>query len=113
MKLKNKSNYTHKELQDVLTQVKAHLQVTGDDWANITVANYQEQSDDERDDLIHYEIYHSSIAIECETTLEEITEQLYTREKLVKTYKTKKGLLQALLNDKDVTGSYYRLHTMI
>lgn len=113
MKLKNKSNYTHKELQDVLTQVKAHLQVTGDDWANIIVANYQEQSDDEIDDLTHYEIYHSSIAIERETTLEEITEKLYTNEKLVKTYKTKKGLLQALLNDNDVTGSYYRLHTII
>lgn len=113
MKLKNLNNYTNQELRDVLTQVKAHLQITGNDWLNVTVANYQEQSDDERDDITHYEIYHSSIAIERETTLEEITEQLYQNEKLIKTYKTKKGLLQALLHDNDITGSYYRLHTII
>ena len=113
MKLKNLSNYTHKELVDILTLVKAHLQVTGDEWANVTIANYQEQEDDERGNLTHYEIYHSSIAIERETTLEEITEQFYKHEKLIKTYKTKKGLLQSLLNDNDITGSYYRLHTII
>ena len=113
MKLKNLNNYTHKELQDVLTQVKAHLQVTGNDWANITIANYQEQSDDERDDLTHYDVLRSYVNIERDTTLEELERQVFERETVIKTYKTKKGLLQALLNDNDITGCYYRLHTII
>ncbi len=40
-------------------------------------------------------------------------EEQINNEKLVKTYKTKKGLLQAMLNDKDVSGSRYRVHTVL
>ncbi|WP_323705882.1 hypothetical protein P3U41_05595 [Mammaliicoccus sciuri] len=112
MKLKNLNNYTNQELQDVLTQVKAHLQVTGDDWANVTIVNYQEHEDEERD-ITHYDILRSYVSIERDTTLEELERQLFERETVIKAYKTKKGLLQALLNDSDVTGSYYRLHTII
>ena len=34
-------------------------------------------------------------------------------EKVVKEYKTKRGLLQAFLNDEDVNGKYYRMHTQL
>ena len=30
MKLKNLNNYTHQELTDIITQVKAYLQYTGE-----------------------------------------------------------------------------------
>ncbi|WP_239740287.1 hypothetical protein [Mammaliicoccus sp. P-M59] len=113
MKLKNKSNYTHKELQDVLTQVKAHIQVTGDEWANVTIVNYQEQEDDEKENVKYFDVLRSYVNIERDTTLEELERQVFERETVIKTYKTKKGLLQALLNDNDITGSYYRLHTVI
>ncbi len=43
MKLKNLANYTHQESQDVLTQVKAYLQVEEQEYADIILVNYQEQ----------------------------------------------------------------------
>lgn len=110
MKLKNLSNYTNQELQDVLTQVKTFLQLEEQEYANITLVNYQEQ---EEDDTTYFEIYESNIFIEEETTLEEVKEAQIENEKLVKSYKTKKGLLQAMLNDKDVAGNKYRVHTTL
>lgn len=110
MKLKNLSNYTNQELQDVLTQVKAYLQVDESDFTLVTLVNYQEQ---EEDGTTYYEIYESTLFIEQETTLEEMQEMQISKEQLVKTYKTKKGLLQAMLNDSDVAGSRYRIHTVI
>lgn len=113
MKLKNLSNYTHQELTDVITQVKAHLQVNEETSATITLVNYQEQEDDEQDDLVHYEIYEANIDIDEESTYSEVMEHIVHSEKHVKTYKTKKGLLQAMLNDKDVAGERYRIHTIV
>ncbi|MCE5058160.1 hypothetical protein KJB68_08350 [Mammaliicoccus sciuri] len=113
MKLKNLSNYTQQELTDVITQVKAHLQVNEETSATITLVNYQEQEDDEQDNLVHYEIYESNIDIDEESTYSEVMEHVVHSEKLVKTYKTKKGLLQAMLNDKDVAGERYRIHTIV
>lgn len=110
MKLKNLSNYTNQELQDVLTQVKAYLQLDESDFTPVTLVNYQEQ---EEDGTTYFEIYESELFIEQETTLEEMQEMQISKEQLVKTYKTKKGLLQAMLNDSDVAGSRYRLHTVL
>lgn len=112
MKLKNLSNYTNQETQDVLTQVKAYLQLEDEEMATITLVNYQEQEDDETDE-VHYEIYESNIDIDSESTLSEVREQIVYSEKVVKTYKTKRGLMQAMLNDSDVAGSRYRIHTVI
>lgn len=110
MKLKNLSNYTNQETQDVLTQVKAYLQLDNFNFTLITLVNYQEQTED---DITHYEVYESIIMVGEETTLEEMTEWQIRKEKLVTTYKTKKGLMQAMLNDKDVAGSRYRIHTVL
>lgn len=112
MKLKNLANYTNQETQDVLTQVKAYLQLEGEEMVTISLVNYQEQEDDETDE-VHYEVYESNIDIEIESTISEVQEQIVYSEKLVKTYKTKKGLLQAMLNDKDAAGSRYRIHTVL
>lgn len=112
MKLKNLSNYTNQETQDVLTQVKAYLQLEDEEMATITLVNYQEQEDDETDE-VHYEVYESNIDIDNESTLSEVREQIVYSEKVVKTYKTKRGLMQAMLNDSDVAGSRYRIHTVI
>ena len=113
MKLKNLNNYTHQELTDIITQVKAYLQYTGEEMVTITLVNYQEQTDDEQEPETHYEIYESNIDIDEESTYNEVMEHIVYTEKLVKTYKTKKGLLQAMLNDKDIEGSRYRIHTML
>lgn len=110
MKLKNLSNYTNQELQDVLTQVKAYLQLDEFDFTLVTLVNYQEQ---EEDDTTYYEVYESTLFIEQETTLEEMQEMQISKEQLVKTYKTKRGLMQAMLNDSDVAGSRYRIHTVL
>lgn len=110
MKLKNVANYTQQELQDVLTQVKAYLQLDEFDFTLISLVNYQEQTED---DTTYYEVYESTIMVEQDTTLEEMRDMQIRKEKLVKEYKTKRGLLQAMLNDKDVAGSRYRIHTVI
>lgn len=110
MKLKNLSNYTNQELQDVLTQVKAYLQVDEFDFTLIALVNYQEQTED---DITHYEVYESTLFVEQETTLEEMQEMQISKEQLIKTYKTKRGLLQAMLNDSDVAGSRYRIHSVL
>lgn len=110
MKLKNLANYTNQERQDVLTQVKAYLQLEGEEHTNITLVNYQEQ---EEEGTTYFEIYESEIFIEEETTLEEMEQEQIENEKLVKTYKTNRGLIQAMLNDKDVPGNRYRIHTVL
>lgn len=110
MKLKNLSNYTNQELQDVLTQVKAYLQLDEFDFTLVALVNYQEQ---EEDGITYYEIYESTLFIEQETTLEEMQEMQISKEQLIKTYKTKRGLMQAMLNDKDVAGNRYRIHTVL
>ena len=110
MKLKNLSNYTHQEQLDVLTQIKAHLQVNDEEYTDATLVNYQEQ---EENDEVYFVIYESEITVDEETTLEELREQQINNEKVVKSYKTKKGLLQAMLNDSDVAGQRYRIHTVL
>ncbi|HDM8576029.1 hypothetical protein [Staphylococcus hominis] len=110
MKLKNLNNRTNQELIDVVTQTKAYLQANELEYTEITLANYQIE---EENDTLYFEIYESTLFIESETTLEEAQEQQFDNEKCVKEYKTRKGLLQAFLNDHDINGSYYRILTQI
>lgn len=110
MKLTNINNYTHQEMQDIITQVKAYMQVNDLESTDVTVANYQEQVEDEE---YYYEIYNSVITVNEDTTVEESILMQVQTESLVKEYKTKRGLLQAFFNDTDVNGKYYRLHTQL
>ncbi|HHA6127309.1 TPA: hypothetical protein ACONAQ_002590 [Staphylococcus aureus] len=110
MKLKNIHNYTHQELIDIITQAKAYMQFKGLEEVDITLANYQEELEDEQH---YYEVYQSFLTIEEDTTVEEALEMQIDTEKVVKEYKTKRGLIQAFLNDKDVNGEYYRIHTQL
>lgn len=110
MKLKNIHNYTHQELIDIITQAKAYMQFKGLEEVDITLANYQEELEGEQH---YYEVYKSLLTIEEDTTVEEALEMQIDTEKVVKEYKTKRGLIQAFLNDKDVNGEYYRIHTQL
>lgn len=110
MKLKNIHNYTHQELRDILTQAKSYMQFKGLEAVDITLANYQEELEDEQQ---YYEVYQSFLTIEKATTLEKALEMQIETEKVIKEYKTKRGLIQAFLNDKDVNGEYYRIHTQL
>ncbi|MEZ7619590.1 hypothetical protein [Staphylococcus epidermidis] len=111
MKLKNIKNYTHQELQDVITQVKADLQLSViTEETVIILANYQEQEEDGRH---YYEVYHSEILIDEDTTLQEAFEQQIETEKLVREYKTQRGLLQAFINESEIKGAFYKVHTKL
>ena len=111
MKLKNVKNYTHQELQDFLTQVKADLQLSViKEETVIILANYQEQEEDGRH---YYEVYHSEILIDEDTTLQEAFEQQIETEKLVREYKTQRGLLQAFINESEIKGAFYKVHTKL
>lgn len=98
------------EKQEVLDLVKKYLKSESEEMATISLINYQEQEDDETDE-VHYELYKSIVDIEQETTLEEMQEMQINTEQLVKTYKTKKGLLNAFTKAKDVVGSKYKIYT--
>lgn len=98
------------EKQEVLNLVKKYLK--DDEMATISLTNYQEQEDDETDE-VHYEVYESIVYIEQETTLEEMQEMQIESEKLVKTYKTKRGLVNAFMKAKDAAGSKYKIYTRL
>lgn len=111
MKLKNINNYTHQELQDVVTQVKAELQLNEFlEEAVIILANFQEE---EEEGQKYYEIYHSEIRIDEDTTVQEVLEQQIETERLVREYKTQRGLIQAFINENEIKGEYYKIHTRI
>lgn len=104
------ANYNEQEKQDVLNLVKRYLKSEGEEMATISLINYQEQEDDETDE-VHYEVYESNIDIDSESTLSEVQEHIVYSEKLVKTYKTKRGLLNAFLKAKDAVGKKYKIYT--
>lgn len=111
MKLKNINNYTHQELQDVVTQVKAELQLNEFlEEAVVILANFQEE---EEEGQKYYEIYHSEIRIDEDTTVQEALEQQIETERLVREYKTQRGLIQAFINENEIKGEYYKIHTRI
>lgn len=111
MKLKNINNYTHQELQDVVTQVKAELQLNEFlEETVIILANFQEE---EEEGQKYYEIYHSEIRIDEDTTVQEALEQQIETERLVREYKTQRGLIQAFINENEIKGEYYKIHTRI
>lgn len=105
-------NYNEQEKQEVLNLVKKYLQDDEFDFTLVALVNYQEQEDDETDD-VYYEVYESTLFINQETTLEEMQEMQIDKEQLVKTYKTKKGLLNAFLKAKDAAGSKYKIYTRL
>lgn len=98
------------EKQEVLDLVKKYLKSESEEMATISLINYQEQEDDETDE-VHYEVYESIIDIEQETTLEEMQDMQINTEQLVKTYKTKRGLLNAFMKANDAAGSRYKIYT--
>lgn len=113
MKLKNLNNRTKQDLQDIFYQVQSFLQVGHMEYTTIKVINYQIQEDDSQDGVYYYEVYESDVMIELETEIQEFTFDVIKKEKVVKEYKTAKGLLQAFLNGKDITGNQYRTLTVI
>lgn len=100
------------EKQEVLNLVKKYLKAEEEEMATISLINYQEQEDDETHE-VHFEMYESSIDIEQDTTLEEMQEMQIDTEQLVKTYKTKKALLNAFTKANDAVGSKYKIYTRI
>lgn len=101
----------HQELQDVVTQVKAELQLNEFlEEAVIILANFQEE---EEEGQKYYEIYHSEIRIDEDTTVQEALEQQIETERLVREYKTQRGLIQAFINENEIKGEYYKIHTRI
>lgn len=115
MKFKNLANYTTQNLEDIVTQVKAMIQLDRDyeeydSSYTITIVDYRVEEDDENK---YYEVYESELFIENESTFDEVLNDFVRNEQLVKTYKTRRGLMQAFLNDDDVKGIKYRMHTVI
>lgn len=112
MKSKNVSNYNDQEKQEVLSKIKAYLQVdeTQAGFTHATLVNYQEKNEN---GTKHYEVYETTIFADEKTTVEEIDKMQTEKQKLVKTYKTKRGFLEAFLNNNDVAGKKYKIYTML
>lgn len=112
MEQKNVSNYNEVEKQEVLSKIKAYLEVdeTQNGFTLATLVNYQERNEN---GTKHYEVYETTIFVDGKTTVEEIDKMRTEKEKLVKTYKTKRGFLEAFLNANDVAGRKYKIYTML
>lgn len=112
MEQKNVSNYNEVEKQEVLNKIKAYLEVdeTQNGFTLVTLVNYQEQNEN---GTKHYEVYETTIFVDENTTVATIDKMQTENQKLVKTYKTKRGFLEAFLNANDVTGRKYKIYTRL
>ena len=110
MKLKNVNNYNEQEKQEVLILIKKYLQ---DDEFGFTLANLVNYQERNENGTKHYEVYETTILVNEKTTVEEIDKMQTEKQKLVKTYKTKRGFLESFLNNNDVAGRKYKIYTML
>lgn len=82
--------------EDVLVYAKSQMVDKEIDYSKIVFKNYQ-VSEDDYSDKKYYEIYQSEFYVDEETTKEEFNNLVIENEKLVKEYKTQKGLVNALI----------------
>lgn len=110
MKSNNVSNYNEQEKREVLSKIKTYLKDDEFDFTLAALVNYQERSEN---NTKHYEVYETTILVNENTTVAGINEMRTEKETLVKTYKTKRGFLEAFSNDNDVAGKKYKIYTRL
>lgn len=93
------------ENEDVLVYAKSQMVDKEIDYSKIVFKNYQIEEDSESDDM-YYEIYISEFYVERNTTLEEFNNLVIDNEKLYKSYKTQKGLVNALIKSQHEVGDF-------
>ena len=104
--IKMKINYIPMwDNKDVLQYAKTELLVNELEYTEIVFKNYQIEEDSESDNM-YYEIYISEFYVERDTTLEEFNKKIIENEKLIKSYKTQKGLINALIKSQHEVGQF-------
>lgn len=95
------------EPMDILQYAKTELTQNDIESQKVIVRNFQISDDLDTDqERKYYEIYESEIFVEMETTEQEFERDILENEKLVKSYKTQKGLVNALIKSQHQVGQF-------
>lgn len=95
------------EPKDILQYAKTELTQNDIESQKVTVRNFQISDDLDTDqEKKYFEIYESDIFVEMETTPQEFERDILESEKLVKSYKTQKGLVNALIKSQHQVGQF-------
>ena len=95
------------EPMDILQYAKTELTQNDIESQKVIVRNFQISDDLDTDqERKYYEIYESEIFVEMETTAQEFERGILENEKLVKSYKTQKGLVNALIKSQHQVGQF-------
>ena len=95
------------EPKDILQYSKTELTQNDIESQKVIVRNFQISDDLDTDqERKYYEIYESEIFVEMETTEQEFERDILENEKLVKSYKTQKGLVNALIKSQHQVGQF-------
>lgn len=84
------------DLQDILNYAQTQMVEKDIIFQDVTFNNYQLQ---EEDGTEYFELYTSTVAIDSETTAEELKEQVIEAEELKETFKGALALLQRSINE--------------
>ena len=97
-------NTPYTDLEDIRQMMIAKAIEAGDYESEFTITNFRREDDLEgtNDGQEYYEVYDIKITVDIEDAMAgklDIIEQLVTTEKMVKEYKTIKGLIQGAVNN--------------
>lgn len=110
-----KRNLPQWDLIDILNYAKSEMNNNEEELKTIILRNYQISEDlDSVESKYFYEVYESYITIDTHKTLEEFRSDMIKNEKLVKEYKTLKGLINnAIKTQKELFQYEYNIITNI
>lgn len=92
--MKNINKFPAWDHTEMFQYIKSVMKSKGLELYDITITTFQHESDEDE----YFEVYESSFTVDAEDTSKELFEKIINNEKVVKSYKTKKGLIQACIN---------------
>lgn len=96
-------NKPYTDLEDIRQMMMTKAIVAGDYTSEFTITNFRREDDldGDNDGQEYYEVYDIKITVDIDDAMAgklDIIEQLVTTEKMVKEYKTIKGLIKGAVN---------------
>lgn len=98
-----RQNTPYTDLEDIRQMIMTKAIVSGDYTSEFTITNFRREDDLDgvNDDQEYYEVYDIKITVDIEDAMAgklDIIEQLVTTERIIKEYKTLKGLIKGAVN---------------
>lgn len=94
--MKNINQFPKWDRVEMVQYIKSIMQEREVELMDVTIVTFQHENDESE----YFEVIESNIEIDAEDTQAEVFEKIIDNEKVVKSYKTQKGLVQACINRK-------------